>query len=115
MNGLRNMSLLTELGNLFSVGFYKDAAPTALGEAAAHGDGGEGSLSRRLVTPKPDEGGRETQAEAQQHGKGRARGGRDVKMLFLGHSTRHISFRCCKDMDRHPPHLSEAHKYKIRV
>jgi len=105
MNGLRNMSLLTELGNLFSVGFYKDAAPTALGEAAAHGDGGKGSLSRRS----------ETQAEAQHHGKGRARGGRDVKMLFLGHSTRHISFRCCKDMDRHPPHLSEAHKYKIRV
>ena len=35
------------------------------------GDGGEGSL----VTPKSDEGGSETQAEVQLHGKGWARGG----------------------------------------
>jgi hypothetical protein len=34
------------------------------------------ALSRRLVSPKLDEGGSETQAEAQHHGKGRARGAR---------------------------------------
>ena len=33
------------------------------------------ALSRRRVSPKSDEGGSETQAEAQHHGKGRARGG----------------------------------------
>jgi hypothetical protein len=42
----------------------------------AHGDGGEGSL----VAPKPDEGGSETQAEAQHHEKGRTQGGRDRKL-----------------------------------
>ena len=35
-------------------------------------------MSRRL-SPKSDEGGSETQAEAQHHGKGRARGGMDGK------------------------------------
>jgi hypothetical protein len=35
------------------------------------------ALSRRLVSPKSDEGGSETQAEAQHHGKGQARDGRD--------------------------------------
>ncbi|HEX3856438.1 MAG TPA: hypothetical protein VHY30_03975 [Verrucomicrobiae bacterium] len=32
MNDSRNMSLLTELENLFSIGFYKDVAPTALAD-----------------------------------------------------------------------------------
>ena len=38
------MPLLTELEYLFSAGFYKDVAPTALGKVAARrgGDGGEG-------------------------------------------------------------------------
>jgi hypothetical protein len=38
------MPLLTELENLFSAGFYKDVAPTALGKVAPRrgGDGGEG-------------------------------------------------------------------------
>jgi len=36
----------------------------------AHGDGGEVTF----VAPKSDEGGSETQAGAQHHGKGRARG-----------------------------------------
>jgi len=50
----------------------RDAAtPGAAGTEA------KAALSRRLVSPQSDEGGSETQVEAQQHGKGRARGGRD--------------------------------------
>ena len=51
--------------------------------ACCGGHGGEGSL----VAPKPDEGGSETQAEAQHHGKGRARGGRDNHFFSHGLNT----------------------------
>ena len=38
------------------------------------------ALSRRLVSPESDEGGSEMQAEAQHHGKGRARDGTFIDM-----------------------------------
>ena len=50
------------------------------GKRRRGGDGGEGTLSCRLVSPKADEVGSETQAEAQHHVKERARGGRDGKL-----------------------------------
>jgi hypothetical protein len=42
----------------------------ALPICGARGTEAKAALSRRLVSPKSDEGGSETQAEAQHHGKG---------------------------------------------
>ena len=47
-------------------------------------------MSRRLGTPKSDEGGSETQAEAQHHGKGRARGGGNGKSARRTRNGRRI-------------------------
>ena len=52
-------------------GGCRDAATSG-----AAGTEANAALSRRLVSPKSDEGGSETQAEAQHHGKGQARCGK---------------------------------------
>ena len=66
-----------DLSSLTGLGLFPDCEPSHKWLGYCHkrrgGDGGEGTLSRRLVSPKSDEGGSETQAEAQHHGKGRAR------------------------------------------